>query len=109
MGKFYNFGLKERTIDGCSAYAGSGNSGDFVAPVFDSADICASLDSFFLAVNSYHDAYACLDNLDLDGKTATDKQHRPIRIKNMIRRQRVRIYNKKLTDFTCIATTGFIV
>ena len=107
MGKFYAFGLKERTVDGCSEYAGSGNSGDFVAPTFDSSDICASLDAFFLAVNSYQDAYACLDAVDHIGRTATQKQLRPHRIKAVIRKQRIRLYNKKLTDFSCVATVGF--
>ena len=109
MGKFYNFGLKERTVDSCSSYAGTGNSGDFAAPTFDSTDICASLDSFFLAVSSYHNAYACLDGLYLDGRTATQKQLRPNRVKAVIRKQRIRLYNKKLTDFSCPATAGFIV
>jgi len=107
MGKFYNFGLKERTVEGCSLYAGTGNSGDFVAPVFDSSDICASLDAFFLAITSYHDGYACLDGLDIDGRTATQKQLRPNRIKAVIRKQRTRLYNKKLTDFSCSA--GFSI
>jgi len=104
MGKFYNFGLKERTISGCTNFAGTGVSGDFVAPTFDETDICASLDSFFFAVTSYHDAYACLDGLDVWAK---QKQLRPIRIKNVIRKQRRRLYNQKLSDFSCVATEGF--
>ena len=65
MTKVNNFSLKERTISDCSSYAGSGNAGDFVTSTFDDTDICSSLDSFFTAVNSYHEAYACLDGLDL--------------------------------------------
>ena len=109
MGKFFNFGLKDRTVASCSSYAGTGDAGDFVAPAFNETDICASLDSFFLAVSSYHDAYACLDGLDLEGRDATQKQLRPKRIKSVIRKQRIRLYNKKLTDFSCPATVGFIV
>jgi len=109
MGKFYDFGLKERTNLGCTNFAGTGVSGDFVAPTIDETDICASLESFFFAVNSYHDAYACLDGLDIGGKKATQKKLRPTRIKNVIRKQRRRLYNQKLTDFSCIATEGFIV
>jgi len=106
MSKIFGFGLKDRTIPGCENLAGTG---DFIAPTFDDTDICSSLESFFLAVNSYHDAYVCLDGLDLDGRTATQKQLRPIRIKNKIGRERVRLYTRKLIDFSCTATSDFIV
>jgi len=106
MAKFYQFELKERTIAGCAQFARSGDPDHFVAPVFDANDLCASLDSFFLSMKSYHDAYACI--ADVDQAEPTLKHLRPHVIENVIQRQRVILMTRKLTDLNCVPTTGHL-
>ncbi|CBY07617.1 unnamed protein product [Oikopleura dioica] len=103
MTKFYQFELKERTIAGCTKFARSGDPDHFVAPVFDADDLCASLDSFFLAVKSYHDAYACIAGTDY-----ALKHLRPHVIENVIQRQRFKLFTLKFTELNCEHTLGHL-
>ena len=99
MAKFYQFELKERTITGCTEFARSGDPDDFVAPVFNADDLCASLDSFFLAMKSYHDAYACIAGID---QTDLELKHlRPHVVENMISRQRKILLTQKFSLLDC--------
>jgi len=106
MAKFYQFELKERTITGCTEFARTGEPDDFVAPVFNADDLCASLDSFFLAMKSYHDAYACIAGID---QTDLDLKHlRPHVVENVIQRQRFKLLTLKLVDLDCTHASGFL-
>jgi hypothetical protein len=106
MAKFYQFELKERTITGCTEFARSGDPDDFVAPVFNGADLCASLDSFFLSMKSYHDAYACIAGID---QTDLELKHlRPHVVENVIQRQRFKLLTIKLVDLDCTHASGFL-
>jgi len=106
MRKFYQFELKERTIAGCTEFARSGDPDDFVAPVFDANDICGSMDSFFMAVKSYHDSYACIAGQD--PRDLTTKHLRPHVIENVIQRQRFKLFTLGLQDLGCIHQLGFL-
>ena len=106
MTKFYQFELKERTIAGCADFARSGDSNDFVAPVFDAADLCASLDSFFLAIKSYHDSYACITGIDQNDLEI--KHLRPHVVEHVIQRQRQILLTRKFTHLQCAHSSGFL-
>jgi len=106
MAIFYQFELKERTIAGCSQFARSGDPDDFIAPVFNADDLCYSLDSFFLSMKSYHDAYACI--ADVDQAEPTLKHLRPHVIENVIRRQRKKLLVKKFPELNCVFTPGHL-
>jgi len=52
------------TSDSCTEFAGTGNAGDFVAPVINSDNRCGTVDSLLDSFKSFYTAFGCNDGYD---------------------------------------------
>ncbi|CAG5111496.1 Oidioi.mRNA.OKI2018_I69.chr2.g5799.t1.cds [Oikopleura dioica] len=99
VGDFYNKvnNFPGRVSASCAEFAGSGDPAAFVPPYYDSEDICHSINNFIASVTSYHDAYVCMDDVDLTANNGW-APHKMIRT---IQRQRNMLFNRKLKQLQC--------
>ena len=84
--------------ESCSDFAGTGDPADFFAPLYDSEDICYSLNMFYASVKSFHTAFACND--------ADEKKTR--KMTRLIQRQRNILFKRKLKQLNCNLATPMV-
>lgn len=86
-----------RADSSCSNFAGSGDPNDFIPPFFDENDICHSINNLLASVMSYHNAFVCMDGVNL----TTNNGWAPHKMRRLIHRQRAILFKNKFKQLKC--------